>query len=263
MRLLIRTSRWAIWARRLATFAVPILALSVWLHRKGVIPSETFLLFLTAVSLLACAALIVALIATARIWQTGDRGWNHVLIAMFLSLIALSPALIALPSFLRYPALSDATTDIKSPPELPSAPAKNGDPAWQNADYADDLTDGFPTLATRIYDLPIEVCWAEIEALADQQSWRITQKQAPLDQFSTGQLSAVVRSWFGFYDDLTIILALESDGVHVDMRSASRFGEHDLGVNGRRIEKFLTALDNLIDRARQRGVATSLIAPED
>lgn len=252
MRLLIRTSKWAIWARRLAIFVVPVLALSVWLHRKGVIPSDTFTMFLSATSILALVALVTSFIAMARIWQTGDRGWNQSLTGMILALIALTPLLLAIPKYQRFPALTDITTDIEDAPSLASAPVKSGLTQWQNSAYAGQVAKAFPSLGTRIYAMVPQDSWVEIEALADEQSWRITHKLEPQDRFSTGQLSAVVHSLFGFYDDLTIRVEPDIDGVRVDMRSASRYGDHDLGKNGQRIEKFLLALDARIEKAQQR-----------
>ncbi len=35
----------------------------------------------------------------------------------------------------------------------------------------------------------------------------------------------------------------EGDATYVDMRSASHFGQHDLGDNARRIDDFLSDLD--------------------
>ena len=48
---------------------------------------------------------------------------------------------------------------------------------------------------------------------------------------------------FGFSSDVSIRLSEEAETTFVDMRSVSRFGPHDLGMNARMIESFLTALD--------------------
>lgn len=48
---------------------------------------------------------------------------------------------------------------------------------------------------------------------------------------------------FGFLDDVVLRLRSTSDGTQVDMRSASRVGEHDLGQNARRISSFFAELD--------------------
>jgi uncharacterized protein (DUF1499 family) len=53
----------------------------------------------------------------------------------------------------------------------------------------------------------------------------------------------------GFREDISIRVRTASGVVRVDMRSASRYGNHDLGSNARRIERFLS---DLIDERRRR-----------
>jgi hypothetical protein len=48
---------------------------------------------------------------------------------------------------------------------------------------------------------------------------------------------------FGFEDAVAVRLQRTPEGTRVDMRSASRRGEHDLGQNARRIRAFLKGLD--------------------
>jgi uncharacterized protein (DUF1499 family) len=52
--------------------------------------------------------------------------------------------------------------------------------------------------------------------------------------------------WFGFKDDVVVRIRAQEDGSgsHVDVRSVSRVGTSDLGVNARRIGEFLTAFAN-------------------
>ncbi len=51
---------------------------------------------------------------------------------------------------------------------------------------------------------------------------------------------------FGFLDDVVVRVRLAPDGTQVDMRSASRIGEHDLGQNARRISGFFADLDAVL-----------------
>ena len=52
--------------------------------------------------------------------------------------------------------------------------------------------------------------------------------------------------WFGFKDDMVVRIRAQEDGSgsRVDVRSVSRVGTSDLGVNARRIGEFLTAFAN-------------------
>jgi hypothetical protein len=51
----------------------------------------------------------------------------------------------------------------------------------------------------------------------------------------------------GFRDDVVLRLRADSDGTRVDMRSASRYGRHDLGTNAARIVAFLDDVDTAVD----------------
>ena len=48
--------------------------------------------------------------------------------------------------------------------------------------------------------------------------------------------------WFGFKDDVVVRVERAGTGSRVDVRSKSRVGRSDLGVNARRIRDFLAAL---------------------
>ena len=58
-----------------------------------------------------------------------------------------------------------------------------------------------------------------------------------------GRLEATETTrWFGFKDDVVVRVSPTSDGSRVDVRSVSRVGQSDLGVNARRIRAFLDPL---------------------
>lgn len=59
---------------------------------------------------------------------------------------------------------------------------------------------------------------------------------------ANGVVEAVATSfWFGFKDDVVVRVTPADQGSTVDMRSVSRVGISDLGVNAARIRKFLKA----------------------
>jgi uncharacterized protein (DUF1499 family) len=58
-----------------------------------------------------------------------------------------------------------------------------------------------------------------------------------------GRLEATdTTRWFGFKDDVVVRVTPVAEGARVDVRSASRVGQSDLGANARRIRAFLAAL---------------------
>jgi uncharacterized protein (DUF1499 family) len=48
--------------------------------------------------------------------------------------------------------------------------------------------------------------------------------------------------WFGFKDDIVIRIRETATGSRLDIRSESRIGLSDIGVNARRVRAFLAAM---------------------
>jgi len=63
-------------------------------------------------------------------------------------------------------------------------------------------------------------------------------------------IEAVARTpIMGFRDDVVIRISPLGQGARVDMRSASRFGDHDLGSNASRIRSLLEDIDDAVASA--------------
>jgi uncharacterized protein (DUF1499 family) len=58
---------------------------------------------------------------------------------------------------------------------------------------------------------------------------------------------------FVFTDDVVVRVVEWGDGAVLYVRSASRVGRHDLGVNGRRVARFWKHLDAQIAKGREKG----------
>jgi uncharacterized protein (DUF1499 family) len=85
---------------------------------------------------------------------------------------------------------------------------------------------------------PAEVFDKVIEVMGDK-GWKIASSDR-----TTGLVEAMVETaFFKFKDDVIVRLTPVDGGTQVDMRSASRVGQSDLGANAARIEDFFDALD--------------------
>lgn len=77
-------------------------------------------------------------------------------------------------------------------------------------------------------------------------------------QVSVATIEAKARTpVFGFEDDVVVRLVRSPEGTSVDMRSASRRGEHDLGQNARRIRAFLKDLDARLQPVPEPGATAA------
>ena len=60
---------------------------------------------------------------------------------------------------------------------------------------------------------------------------------------SSGRIEANEASrWFGFVDDVVIRVSADGAGSRIDVRSVSRMGRSDFGVNAGRVRAYLAAL---------------------
>jgi hypothetical protein len=239
MRILIRTSKWAIWSRRIASFALPLAIVPIFMHRAGMIPSETFHILEYAAIVSALVGLVMAIVAFVRLWISGDRGWVRATMGVIFSLVVLLPAAYALYAYWHYPRTTDVYTDLADPPLLVS----DVPPVRMTGDLARSIVAAFPNVASRTYPLGPEQVFEVALSLATARGWEIEARQAPQGPLGSGQLNAIVLTLLGWRDEVSIRVVGIPEGSTVAMRSSSLVGIHDLGENGRRIEEFLLALD--------------------
>ena len=242
MRILIRTSKWAIWARRFGSFALPLTIIPVFLHREQMISSSDFVVVETVAAGFAILAVISAIGAFARLWMTGDQGWGKATWGLCFGLVCLIPFGWLGYEASRYPAINEVTTDIASPLELVSPTTV----APTSAALRDTLRQVFPNARTRSYPVEATGMFDIIEQLVAQRGWEVRRRRAPPTAFDAGQINAIVTTLFGWRDEVAVRIVGTAQGSRIDMRSVPLAGAIDFGENGRRIEEFLVALDDQI-----------------
>lgn len=245
MRILIRTSKWAIWARRYASLAVPLIVIPVLLHRERLIGSDTFRVLAVVAFLFCCAALTTAVIALVRLWIGGNQGWDRAIFALVVSLACLSPFAWHGLRALQYPQATDvatasrqslplvfdeATASMRPPVVLP--------PAWIEA--------VFPNAKTRSYPLNAQQTFEVVRRMVAQRGWQTVASRPPEGPRGAGLLNARVTTLLGWRDEVVIAVTGAADGASIDMRSVSLNAIHDFGGNGLRVEEFLSALDEQV-----------------
>lgn len=239
MRILVRTSKWSIWARRLGSFALPLAIIPVFMHRAHAITSETFEITEAVAIGVATFACLLSIGAFARIWTTGDRGWGRAVTGLVLSLICLAPLAFGAVQLLRYPMANDVSTDPARPPPLVSNVAITPPTAVE----LQKLATVFPNIKTRRYPIGAVRTYDLVSKLVEDRGWDVLQRQQPQTSLDGGQINAIATTLLGWRDEVSIRIDADAQGVSVAMRSASLSPMHEPGVNGSRIEEFLTALD--------------------
>lgn len=243
MRILIRTSKWAIAARRLGAVSVPLAILPVLMHRERLIESPVFLIVALFAGATALLAVLVALVALARLWHTGDQGWGRALMGLVLGTLCLLPFAYYGHLALRYPQVTDIATTTRGDLPLVFEPdTANMPPPHLLTPDAQRST--FPNATTRDYPLDVIQLFALVDRLVNAEGWDVRLRREPLDYTAEGRINARIVTLPGWREEAVLRIRTSQEGASVDMRSASISAPHDFGSNGLRISNFLVALDN-------------------
>ena len=230
----------------LSGIALVVLAVAPFGWRLGWWPYGFGLYRLMPASGLIGALAVILAVVTLVLGWSGLRLRG---LCMLSVAICLGAALAYVPwqySRLRstLPPIHDLTTDTDNPPEfravLSARAAENAGgveyddprvPQLQKAAYPDlaPLKAALP--ATKVFEEALHVAKA-------MPGWTIIAADA-----ETGRIEASQQSrWFRFTDDIVIRVANDVAGCRIDVRSTSRQGRSDYGVNAARIRAYLGAL---------------------
>ena len=141
------------------------------------------------------------------------------------------------------PPIHDITTDPDNPPAFAAVvvarTADGGNPvAYEGAKIAELQRQAYPDIAPLSLALPHGVAFNQALDAAQRMGWTIV-----VADDTAGHIEASDRSrWFGFTDDIVVRITPEGSGSRVDVRSSSRLGRSDFGVNAARIRAYLAAL---------------------
>lgn len=234
-----RLGRWSSW---LAIASLAVAAIGLTLARYDVITKLVGFSALLGGGLIGLLALFLGIAAIVAGRKEAFPGRGKVVAAVAVSMLYVgflaSRPLVAGDA----PAIHDITTDLAHPPEFEALPLR-----------ADNLAgvgtvDNWRQIHTRAYGglgpvtiaKPVPVVTANAVRLAKEAGWKVA-KSDPV----RGHIEATASvSYIRFHDDVVIRIVPTADGSQsrVDMRSVSRVGVGDLGINARRIRAFLDAL---------------------
>ena len=233
------------WSVRFALFSVVLILSGALLHRLFGMTTPVALNLFALAFVGAGAAILLATYALVRIWQRGFRGTTSALIAIGISLAILAWPLTVWQLASELPEINDVTTDTERPPPFTelarNRPLGANDPAYPGAAFAELQGRYYGDLRPLILDRdPEEVM--ELAAQAMRKLRMDVVRESPPDT-GVGYVEAIDRTLvLGFYDDVVVRVVDLGSRTRVDIRSASRFGRHDLGRNAERIRALLQAL---------------------
>lgn len=256
-------SQTALWARRIALFALVASAISVVVVGSGMLETKPALATLAGALVFAVVAILLAFAAFVVIWREGTEGFGSALFALFVgSVLLLYPAYLGLQAY-RLPAITDVVTDPDDPPRFEkSARQRDDNPiAYPGRAVAEKQRAAYPDIEPLIVTSTPQQAYEAAYALMTKRKWTIIVDVPP--QVTPrrdgrggrdGRIEAVAFTpIIGFREDVVLRVRADGEGARIDVRSSSRFGTHDFGSNASRITKLLDELDeNLGVQAERR-----------
>jgi uncharacterized protein (DUF1499 family) len=194
----------------------------------------------------AYAAIGLAIIQTTFFFFMKDAGISAkamVLTGFLVTLLISATAIYWQYKARAVPPIHDITTDIQNPPEFVAMERLRADapnpPEYAGEETAQQQREAYPDIQPLLLSAPVQEVMDEIVRLISNRGWEIVSINR-----MDGRIEATEKlTWFGFKDDVVFRVTSEDGGTRVDMRSKSRIGRSDVGVNADRINRFLSDLE--------------------
>jgi len=194
----------------------------------------------------AYAAIGLAVIQTTFFFFMKDSGISAkamILTGFMVTLLISATAIYWQYKARSVPPIHDITTDTQSPPEFVAMERLRADapnpPEYAGEETAKQQREAYPDIQPLVVSTPVQEVIDEIVMLISNRGWKIVSVNR-----NEGRIEATEKlAWFGFKDDVVLRVTSTSDGTRVDMRSKSRIGRSDVGVNAERIRQFLSDLE--------------------
>ena len=230
--------------------------IGLWARQAGLAAVPWIILMAVAALLLAIAFIVL----NRR--QGRKTRWPLIGLGMAAALGFLAYLAPYGAALLSLPAIHDITTDLADPPQFTGLRLR--DDNWDKIPGADDSDmagmnprqrwatlhqDAYPDIRSVRIDQPVAVVIEKAKRLAEDRGWDIVS----IDP-AAGNLEATdTYSLFRFKDDIVIRARAAENGAAsiIDVRSVSRAGVHDLGINAKRVRDFLSDLSGTTTTASQ------------
>lgn len=228
------------WTRRIARAAIAaaiLVLIAGPLIKYGLLGWQAGLAMFALGAIFAGIGGIVSLVAVLR-----RRGGLLTVVAAAAGIAGLAVPVGIIVNAGGKPQIHNITTDTANPPEFVAITADvrgpNTNAIGYDAALAPQQQAAYPDLKPLIIARPPAAAFELATSAALQQGWTIVAKDA-----AAGRIEATATvPWWGFKDDVVVRLTPQGTGTRIDVRSNSRVGEGDLGVNAKRISDYLARI---------------------
>lgn len=193
--------------------------------------------FLGGLALAGLSLIAITIIAMSK----NKGGMGKSILTLLIGLVLASPVTyLILTGGGGVPPIHDITTDMDNPPAFIALVDKRGEAANSLAYDSEKLIEmqkvAYPDIKPLLTSLEPDKALARAIEVAGNMGWEITGLDAAVPRFEATDHTF----WFGFADDIVVVIKKTEHGSQIDMRSVSRVGISDLGANTDRIRSFQT-----------------------
>lgn len=194
--------------------------------------------------LLAVVGLVVSLAGLYVSWPgRGKSGLWYAVTGLAFGLLTIATIGYWYNEAQKYPPIHDITTDTENPPSFEAiAPLRADAPnpvEYAGAETAAIQKEHYPELETIRLATDYGTAYELALKAAEAMPWHIVAESR-----QNGKIEAYHKlPWYGFVDDVVIrVDSVDTERVTIDVRSKSRIGRGDLGVNAWRIREYIEEL---------------------
>ncbi|MFT5695446.1 MAG: hypothetical protein ACI9QQ_001424 [Myxococcota bacterium] len=192
------------------------------------------------VGLLALIIGIVAVIITRNAEDNAGRNAGLVGIVAGAAMFATTAAIVGGGN--NAPPINDITTNLDNPPAFATAaevPDFEGRDMSYPADFVEIVREHYSDLEPIRVSQDATGAYQKAIATAQSLGWEIVHQDPQQLSINARETSSI----FKFVDDIVIRVLAEDGGAVIDVRSKSRDGKSDLGINAARIREFAEAIN--------------------
>jgi uncharacterized protein (DUF1499 family) len=183
--------------------------------------------------------LIAAIMAqTAKLRQARTLG----LLGLVVGVLVAAPPLYQFYVASHVPPIHDISTDMVNPPTFVAIVARRAiddNSLEPNADTEKKQAEAYPDIKPVMMPMPPAQALTKAEAAARGMGWEIV----AVDPQAMRIEATATTLLYGFKDDVVIRVAADGSGSRIDIRSASRVGRSDIGVNAKRVRAYIQKLE--------------------
>jgi uncharacterized protein (DUF1499 family) len=190
----------------------------------------------------AFAVIVISIVAVTLGQRAKVRAARTAgVLGLVIGLLTAGPPLYQFYLANNVPPIHDISTDTANPPQFVAVVAlrkKDDNSLATDPDTIAKQTSAYPDIKTMEVNAPPPQVMRRAEAAARAMGWEIV----AVDPQALRIEATATTLLFGFTDDIVVRVVADAAGSRVDVRSASRVGRSDIGVNARRIRAYLKKL---------------------